>query len=376
MISDGDTDCKKCEDNKVTTDSESCENCPANQIPNEVGDSCLCKDSYYDSSMGFLVCYGEQESFDELDLIRQDTVLPDTKCQECDSRCFTCVSGSITLNTGFALSEAETSQIGPLFTLTSPAAAFRCPLEGCLGWVNSSQADSCDEGYTGALCAVCSDSYIRSSVTCDACSETTGKSVLVATVCILVVLFSIIGSGLLQKVKDCGRDESVELPSENLAEEMVLQKASETGVLTELMAGSKILIGLLQVLTELPATLNLHYPGSFSSLLKAMKIFMLDVFDVFSIDCISPLSLHAKFVVVMLMPVVGLSTVQLIAFVSRNVLLSAGLSEEARAARKAEIRSALAYRSFFIVFMLCECAHEIWAHCCMHRLRPTSIPRV
>ena len=66
-IADEDADCSKCEDNKITADSESCENCPANQIPNDIGDSCVCKDGYYDASAGFLACYGVVgEDFDEL----------------------------------------------------------------------------------------------------------------------------------------------------------------------------------------------------------------------------------------------------------------------------------------------------------------------
>ena len=166
-VADGDTECAKCEDNKITTDLQSCETCPANQVPNAVGDGCDCKDGYYDASAGFLACYATVgEDFDQLDLARQDAVLPDTKCQKCDSTCFTCVSASVVLNDGFALSEADKVQIGSMSSLSAPAAAFKCPLEGCLGSTNSSQLSSCDEGYTGALCSVCADSYIRSSASC------------------------------------------------------------------------------------------------------------------------------------------------------------------------------------------------------------------
>jgi hypothetical protein len=339
--------CSKCEDNKITTDSESCENCPANQIPNDIGDGCLCKDGYYDASAGLLACYGVVgEDFDELDLASQDTAgLPGSKCRNCDGTCFNCFQGSVTLNAGVALSEASKALSASTGTLSAPAAAFKCPMDGCLGSANSSQLSTCDAGYMGPLCAVCSDSYIRSSVSCDACSDTTGKSVAVAAVCILVGFVASIGSALVGKIKDCcGSASDTEA------------KVKQSGIFGELMAGAKILIGLLQIVTELPSTLNLSYPANFAKLLKAMKIIMLDVFDMFSIDCITPLSLHVKFIVVMLMPIVGMFIVHAIAVVS-TCFFSIGVSEEAKAARKDEIRATKAYRCFFILFMLCECMH-------------------
>jgi hypothetical protein len=346
-IADGDTQCSKCEDNKITTDSMSCEACPANHVPNGIGNECVCKDGYYDASAGLLACYGVVgKDFDELDLARQDVATdPGSRCQLCDDTCFSCLSGLVTLNEGTALSEASKALFVSASSLSAPAAAFKCPMEGCLGSINSSQLSTCDVGYSGALCAVCSDSYIRSSPSCDACSDTTGKSVAVATVCVLVLFVATIGSALLDKVKDrCGSASDAE----------VMVKDSE--IFSELMAGAKILIGLLQIVTELPSALNLSYPANFATLLKTMKIFLLDVFDMFSIDCIAPLSLHAKFVVVMVMPIVGILIVHVIALVS-TCFLSNGIDEEAKAARADEIRATKAYRCFFIIFMLCESMH-------------------
>eukprot|EP01043_Picozoa_sp_COSAG02_P040982 COSAG02_NODE_3359_length_6871_cov_22.317779_2_plen_371_part_00 len=350
-IADEDAACSKCEDNKITADSESCENCPANQIPNDIGDSCVCKDGYYDASAGFLACYGVVgEDFDELDLARQDPVPPGSKCQRCDETCFNCASGSVTLNKGVALSEAYEELTVHTSSLSAPAAAFRCPMDGCLGSANSSQLSRCDSGYTGPLCAVCSDSYIRSSVSCDACSDTTGKSVAVAAVCVVLLFATSVLQALTGKIKDCCGSASD-----------AGAKAKESGIFSELMAGAKILIGLLQIVTELPSTLSLSYPAGFGNLLMTMKVFLLDVFDMFSIDCIAPLSLHAKFIVVMLMPIVGIIVVHVIPIVS-TCFFSCGVNEEAKVARKTEIRATKAYRSFFILFMLCECTALTHTH--------------
>ena len=313
----------------------SCQNCPANQVPNAVGDGCLCKDGHYDASAGLLACYGVVgEDFDELDLARQDTVVSDTKCQPCDDTCFICASGSVTLNEGIALSESSKAQLVSASSLSAPAAAFKCPLEGCLGSGNSSSLSNCQEGFTGALCSVCADSFIRSSLSCTACSDTTGKSVAVVAVCVLATLVAIATSALLDKQPEVHSEANPE-------------NAQSGG-----MAGMKVLIGLLQVVTELPSTLNLQYPDQFASLLQATKILMLDIFDMFSIDCVAPLSLHAKFIVVMLLPWVGIAIAQVLAMVA--ACRKGDLSEEENAARQAEISSKRAYRSFFVIFMLCK----------------------
>ena len=315
--------CEVCRAGKFS-DGESCENCPTNQIPNELGDGCMCKDGHYDSSAGLLACYGAAgENFDELDLLRQNKVLPDTKCQPCDDTCFICAQESVTLNEGTALSEVSKAQFVSASSVTAPTAAFKCPLDGCLGSGNTSLT-TCKEGYTGALCSVCSDSYIRSSQKCTACSSAAGKSVALVAVGTLVVLVVAARFGLDDKLQVGG----------------------------DVLVGMKVLIGLLQVTTELPDTLNLRYPEQFASLLQAMKVLMLDVFDIFSIHCIKPLSLHAKFVVVMLLPCAGIAIIQAIAVIATYRM--GGLSEDEKVARLAEISSKRAYRSFFVIFMLCK----------------------
>ena len=89
------------------------------------------------------------------------------------------------------------------------------------------------------------------------------------------------------------------------------------GVLSGRLAGrvpqvlGKILIGLLQITSELPGALALTFPAEFTAILGAMKIFLFDVFEVFKVDCISPLSVHTKFVATMLFPVAGVGMVWL-----------------------------------------------------------------
>jgi hypothetical protein len=107
----------------------------------------------------------------------------------------------------------------------------------------------------------------------------------------------------------------------------------------------KILIGLLQILSELPAALALSFPDAFTAVLRAMKIFLLDIFEVFRVDCITPFSVHAKFMVTMAFPLVGAAIVQLLRCVA-NAKASRGKPDaELVAKRRAENKVTSSYRA-------------------------------
>jgi hypothetical protein len=43
-----------------------------------------------------------------------------------------------------------------------------------------------------------------------------------------------------------------------------------------------------------------------------MRIILLDVFEVFRVDCVAPLSVHIKFLIIMTFPWIGVGVVQLL----------------------------------------------------------------
>jgi hypothetical protein len=234
----------------------------------------------------------------------------------------------VALKPGVAVSEVNKhSASSDLHAITAPVALFMCPFDGCLGQTNGTTKwlSTCADGYTGALCAQCEDSWIRSGTECIECSDTTGKSVAV----VVVVALILPGSLAMSKVGE------------------------RMSMFSGFMVQAKIIIGWMQIVTELPHTLKLVYPQQFTAILRAIRILMLDIFDMFSIDCIStPLSLHARFIVIMLLPVVGLLIVLVMRFASNCRAERASGTDETIGARKAAIQATASYRAFFVLFML------------------------
>ena len=136
-------------------------------------------------------------------------------------------------------------------------------------------------------------------------------------------------------------------------------KGSEDGTL-ELIACrrnclqvmGKILIGLLQMLSELPAALALSFPAGFAAVLDAVQIFLLDVFEVFRIDCIAPLSVHARFSTIMVLPFVGVAIVQLLHCIADARAGRGGVDPELVAHRHASNKAKASYHMFFVIFLL------------------------
>jgi hypothetical protein len=331
--------CTACADRSTfTDDGQTCKPCPTNQIPNIVGDGCICKDGYYDSIAGRLVCYAEGEDFEQSDLQNAGAVSENDRCQQCD-QCVACMSGLAVVNPGFALSETArlTTLASPI--LSAPAAVFKCPLDGCPGQAdprngNESQVElkHCIAGFTGGLCAVCDETggFVKDGNTCTQCD--TGSSI--------TVLAPVLG-GLL--VVGVAYQMTAKWRKNRAASKPARASAGVVSFIGGLMVQVKILIGLLQITTQLPVTLTIRYPDLFSELLSAIDVVLLDIFDVFRIQCLSALSLHAKFIVIMLMPMAGIIVVQILRCISNHGATPEQVAKNAATA---------AYRSFFVIFLL------------------------
>ena len=118
------------------------------------------------------------------------------------------------------------------------------------------------------------------------------------------------------------------------------------------MVQLKILLGVSQITCELPNVLELKYPDRFADLLVGARVLIVDIFSVFKLDCISPLSLHAKFIVIMLLPPFCIGIVQLLRMWSDCRATLGDASTELLAERKAASHGTAAYRSSFIIIAL------------------------
>lgn len=305
--------------------------CPANQVPNERGDGCICNDGFYNASQKRLHCYAESESFSEADFAA--VLEPDAAnahCQSCTEQlaaCISCAGGSATMKNGTSVSQmAKKLALGVVgTTLTGPLALFRCPmLAGCLGQraaTDNATAALCDTGYTGALCAVCDKpaGFVKSDLVCQQCTSGSSLKIfgfIVGLVCALVIA--------------------------KRYTEAIRSRIADSGIS---VVQAKILIGLMQVVTQLPVVLEIRYPEAFTRLLGALGVVLLDVFEILRIDCITPMSLHAKFGIIMLLPVAAISIVLLF----RCWKDARGSGESSV---KASNRAAAANQAFVIIFLL------------------------
>jgi hypothetical protein len=118
------------------------------------------------------------------------------------------------------------------------------------------------------------------------------------------------------------------------------------------MTQTKIIIGATQVTSELPTTLELRYPAAFAQLLVACKVFMIDIFAIFKVDCIQPISIHNKFVVTMLLPPICFAVVLLLWCVSNARVRRQGLSDAKQQQLCAKNGMTAAYRASFVLVLL------------------------
>eukprot|EP01048_Picozoa_sp_COSAG05_P024518 COSAG05_NODE_5802_length_1084_cov_299.328825_1_plen_361_part_11 len=240
---------------------------------------------------------------------------------------------------------------------------FRCPYNGCLGGPDAACQTSNETGlgHNGALCAACHEDYMLRDGNCVACDTVSATTpLLITAVIVLVCIFAhvlwVSGVRLWRAPSACAED----------VHEEAAQSATgrSTGAGTILIRGSakalsgarsslKISIGLGQILSELPTVLDLQYPPLFTNTLELLRVLMLDAFKVFRLDCITRTSIHSKFVITMLTPVVAIVVFNLMRLLSVAKLHTNKTLDSAQvAARKRELSASCSSRSFGSLFLL------------------------
>ena len=350
---DARTVCTKCEDNTFSDGKGTgCIACPSNQQQNAAADSCICENNFYNASQGVITCYGLGESFDENHFSWQASDVND-HCQPCDttSGCVQCAGGTAQLMPGFVIGPSkEVAEVESLNTRTGGVAIFRCPLEaGCMGQTNESFL-KCAVGYTGPLCAVCATNFVKSGLECLDCSDlSSSNKFMFLIVCLgLLVIASIVFKCFCSKEVEVG------------------QQFNPNGEWARAMSQGKIVIGLFQMLSELPSTLQLVYPAKFTAAMQVLKLFMLDVFDLFKLDCVGSVSIYFKFVCIVVAPCIFVLVVHAIRKNSnKNIPISKsfrGASASMIDMKREENRAKADYRVLFGIFLM----YPVLSRTCFH----------
>jgi hypothetical protein len=301
----GASDCRTCNANMYPdpNDGTRCEECEHPMAVNADKSGCHCADDYYDARAGVLVCYEAGQDWTAADFpVRAPG---DEQCLPCNdgntaTNCLKpCRGGLASVAPGFT---AISTVAHPTAGVIGLLAIFECPLkEGCPGQNSTSIEMSCAKGYMGTLCAVCDEQHSRSGEKCIPCQAAAGSVALVVALVVAAVVAALI-------TRCCLSTKRKVFDGEQTAERQATEYAYGGGLIVQ----GKILIGLLQVITELPLALSLTFPPAFASLVQAIRVLMLDVFALLYIDCLGGISLHGKFVAIMAAPWVCVAFIRLI----------------------------------------------------------------
>ena len=148
------------------------------------------------------------------------------------------------------------------FTMPLP---HECPRkESCLGGLDS----SCEEGYEGPLCEVCSHGYYKRLQSCKKCpSKAWMAGQLTITIVLLLILVIVVVWTSIKKNKESRKRPLVDT----------------------ILARLKIIIGFYQVTYGLLEAFSfIEWPGSLSAIARYSEMLQLNVFQIAPIHCLIP----------------------------------------------------------------------------------------
>ena len=306
--------CQVCDESSTSPAGVQCSNCPPDQQADASRTACVCPINMYNSSLrgGKLVRCIPQG------LHGDDQTAP-AVCVACgDLECVECGASGLAIRADFAI--AQTDQ--------TPWLVFSCPFEGAC-----EPDQMCKTGTTGLLCAVCEAGYGLDQHNCVECSATNSNpytaAALLATVCVLVALVYL----WRRRNRAAGRVDHIDLtegltanPLQDSPESIrasassgkvaaVAQKTTNLYTLTRVVYQPvRIIVGYIQVVTQIGPVLDLQFPQYIKAVLDALKPFMIDLQSILQLDCLSSglLDFYATWVVrVFVIPALMLGVVGL-----------------------------------------------------------------
>lgn len=202
----------------------------------------------------------------------------DNVCSECPAGAEECYGSEILVRRGYWRVSWDSSHI------------FECPLgeDSCLGG-NRTGEESCGEGYTGALCAVCEGGY-HFSDTMQACEPCEGAvswvdSMLAALVLVLLGSLCVIGYMFKQRIAKRERISSLDEMLEWLLSSVRYWTRSELSATSkaervasvgrsrrQLQHRMKIYVIMLQIVVALPFVLSLDMPTAYHSVMNPLRV--------------------------------------------------------------------------------------------------------
>jgi hypothetical protein len=225
---------------------------------------------------------------------------------------------------------------------------------GCKGGVSTAD-DLCDEGYTGALCAVCSDGYYSSNGACTSC----GGTPLISPTVVLFLAFAGVTAAALaffvyakcidsvshgggqrtmaellvdtqsehSRASSHDGDGAADPAADIVAPSAVFQhnvhdthseddddstvvaygKSAKQWLrkrFKQIRAKLKIVITTYQIVSSIPSNLQVNFPPSFTALLKAFAVFNLNITAVIPFQCKQNFTFIDKLIFTTVFPII------------------------------------------------------------------------
>ena len=173
--------------------------------------------------------------------------------------------------------------------------------EHCQG--GSVPAENCAEGYTGPLCAVCSEGFAAVGAGADLqCNECTGSSTVTVAVGISVVLLVIgIFAYRLCKSKGSVNGANAAIDGYGGASDLQTHGSEKIGLVSGLVEKyqppAKIALSYYQIVCGLSFVYDLRFPKTFTNVINAVSsVVNLDFVSFMPLGCISETSFHHSLV--------------------------------------------------------------------------------
>ena len=226
------------------------------------------------------------------------------------------------------LHKANDSGIEYPYTIPQP---YRCPMaEACKGGLNS----SCEAGYEGPLCAVCSDGYHKQLKKCKLCPTKgwmIGQLAIIGALFVLFVILVVWGSKKKSK------------------------KDAERPFLDKILGNIKVVIGFYQVLFGIMEAFSfIKWPGSLSVVGEYSEIIQMNIVQIAPLHCILPglkfdafTSLFAVMGLNITAVIVALSSLALATWISTRHMSN----EEEKKKKKERIKAIVKRNLFFFLYV-------------------------
>ena len=281
--------CQTCDETSKSPGGVACERCPPDEQSDATRTRCVCPINMYNSSLrgGFQVrCLAQ-------DLRGEDKMATST-CVPCgELECIECGAGGLAIRAEYSV--AHTDQ---------PWLVFKCPFEGAC---QNTRDERCKTGHTGLLCAVCETGYGLDRDDCVQCSSTNSNPytflLLLAAMCAVAAAIYLwrrrgsepeLSQGLITNPLQGGvgdvaslRGSPSSLSGSGKAAAIVKKSTNLFTLLRVVYQPVRIIVGYIQVVTQIGPVLDLEFPKYIKTVLTYLKPFMIDLQSILQLDCLS-----------------------------------------------------------------------------------------